>query len=82
MPVETEVFDTLCIVFIKADCVGFENEIQHNQQANEDVQSVRTRSDVEDGALNGSDIEALCNQMAPLNKFEDDKQRTEQESCN
>ena len=47
VPVETEVFDSLCVVLVKANCVGLEYKVQHDKQANEDVQSVRTCCDVE-----------------------------------
>ena len=74
MPVQTEVFDALCIVLIKSDGVRFEHQIQHDQQTDEHVKTVCAGSDVKDRTLNSADGESFCNQMAPFNKLEDDEQ--------
>ena len=42
VPVEAEVLDTLCVLFVVADGVGLEDQVQHHQQTNEHVNAVST----------------------------------------
>ena len=48
VPVETEVLDPLCIVFIPLSGFCLEDHVQHNQQSSEDVNTVRTGCHIED----------------------------------
>ena len=77
MPVQTKVLNALAVLFVVADGIGLENQVQHHEQANEDVKAVSTRRDVEDGTGLSADGEAFCNEVAPLNEFEHNKHRTQ-----
>ena len=78
MPVQTEVFDALCVVLVKANSVRLEHEVQHDQQADEDVKTVCASGDVENLSLHCTDGKSFSNQVAPLNEFEHNEQGTEQ----
>ena len=48
VPVETEVFDSLCVLLVPLNRVGLEDHVEHDQQSSEDVNTVCTGCHIED----------------------------------